>query len=71
MKQNVIISDKKILGGIPVFKGTRVPVQNMFDWLEANSLESFLESYPSVKKEQAVEVLKIIEKLITDKNFLA
>jgi len=70
MKQNVIVSNKEILGGTPVFKGTRVPIQNLFDWLETDSLESFLINFPTVKKKQALEVLKIAEKLLTDKNFI-
>ena len=70
MKQDVIVTNKEILGGTPVFKGTRVPIQNLFDWLEKDSLENFLNNFPTVKKKQALEVLKIAEKLITDKNFL-
>jgi len=64
VKQNVIISDPNILGGTPVFKGTRVPIQNLFDWLETDTIEDFLENFPSVKKEQALEVLKLAEQLI-------
>ena len=70
MKQEAITSHKEILGGTPVFKGTRVPVQSFFDWLEKESLESFLENFPTVSKEQALNVLKIAEKLVTDKKFL-
>ena len=47
-----------ILGGIPVFKNTRVPVQTLWDYLEAgDSLNEFLESYPDVTREHAVGVL--------------
>jgi uncharacterized protein (DUF433 family) len=70
MKQNVIVSDPGILGGRPVFKGTRVPIQNLFDWLETNTIEDFLENFPSVNREQAVEVLKLAEQMITDQKFL-
>ena len=70
MKQNVIVSNSNILGGTPVFKGTRVPIQNLFDWLETNTIEDFLENFPSVKKEQVLEVLKLAEELITDQKFL-
>ena len=48
-----------ILGGIPVFTGTRVPIRNLFDYLEAgDSLDVFLDDFPSVTKEHAVEVLE-------------
>ena len=56
----VIHSDPDILGGIPVFVGTRVPVQNLIDCLEAgDTLDDFLKSFPSVKREQALAALKI------------
>jgi uncharacterized protein (DUF433 family) len=60
MKGNrVIQSDPEILGGTPVFAGTRVPVQSLFDHLEAgDSLDDFLEGFPSVKRKQAVTVLE-------------
>lgn len=70
MKQQVITSSKEILGGTPVFKGTRVPIRNLFDWLEKESLESFLENFPTVSRDQALNVLKIAEKKVTDKKFL-
>lgn len=66
----IIISDKDILGGQPVFAGTRVPVESLFDHLEAGvSLDDFLLDFPSVQKEQAVELLDIANKLLTSKNF--
>jgi uncharacterized protein (DUF433 family) len=56
----VIHSDPDILGGTPVFVGTRVPVQNLIDCLEAgDSLDDFLNSFPTVEKEQAVAALEI------------
>lgn len=56
----VIHSDPDILGGTPVFVGTRVPVQNLIDCLEAgDSLEEFLDSFPTVTREQAVAALEI------------
>ena len=64
MKNSVIISDKEIMGGTPVFKGTLVPVQALFDFMEGgDTLEDFLRSFPSVKKKQAVEVLRLADKL--------
>ena len=55
----IIHSDPDILGGAPVFVGTRVPVQNLIDCLEAgDSLDEFLTSFPSVTREQAVSALE-------------
>jgi len=56
----IIHSDPGILGGTPVFVGTRVPVQNLIDCLEAgDSLDDFLKSFPTVTREQAVAALEI------------
>ena len=57
---HVIHCDPDIQGGAPVFVGTRVPVKNLFDYLEAgDSLEDFLKSFPSVTREQAVAALEL------------
>lgn len=56
--KHLITIDKDILGGQPVFSGTRVPVESLFDHLEAGvSLDEFLDDFPTVSKIQAVEVL--------------
>ena len=56
----VVHSDPEILGGTPVFIGTRVPVKSLYDYLEAgDSLHEFLESFPSVTKEQAIATLEL------------
>jgi len=56
----VIHSDPEILGGTPVFAGTRVPIKNLVDYLAAgDSLERFLDHFPSVTREQAVAALEI------------
>ena len=56
----IIHSDPEILGGTPVFVGTRVPVQNLIDCLETgDSLDDFLNSFPTVTREQAVAALEI------------
>ena len=56
----VIHSDPEILGGTPVFYGTRVPVQNLIDCLEAGDrLDEFLESFPAVSREQAIAALEL------------
>jgi uncharacterized protein (DUF433 family) len=55
----IIHSDAEILGGTPVFVGTRVPVQSLFDHLEAgDSITDFLEGFPSVRREQVIAVLE-------------
>jgi uncharacterized protein (DUF433 family) len=60
MKEPVIHSDPEIQGGVPVFVGTRVPVKNLFDYLEAgDSLDDFLKSFPSITREQAVAALEL------------
>jgi len=60
MKSDDLITvDSDILGGTPVFKGTRVPVKTLFDYLENNySLEQFLECFPSVTSEMARRILE-------------
>jgi uncharacterized protein (DUF433 family) len=60
MRRDVIQSDAEIQGGTPVFAGTRVPVKNLFDYLEAGDpLEDFLKSFPSVTREQAIAALEL------------
>ena len=55
----VVHSDPEILGGTPVFVGTRVPFRNLIDYLERNhSLDDFLDSFPTVSREQAVAALE-------------
>lgn len=72
MKQSVISVSKDILSGTPVFAGTRVPIRNLFDYLESgDTLEQFLLAFPSVKREQAIEVLEMAEHAVTSDEFLA
>ena len=67
MKSPNIVRDPDILSGTPVFKGTRVPVRILIESLEAgDSLDQFLDNYPSVSREQAIEVLDLAMKSITD-----
>lgn len=68
--RDVINIDSEILSGTPVFFGTRVPIQSLFDWLETETLDEFLENFPSVTREQAVEVLHIAEGLVTSPKIL-
>ena len=59
-RKQVINRDSGILGGTPVFLGTRVPVQSLIDHLKAgDSLDEFLDGFPSVKREQAIAFLEI------------
>ena len=59
----VVHSDSEILGGTPVFRGTRVPLKNLVDYLAAgDTLDEFLDHFPSVKREQAMAVLEIAAK---------
>ena len=68
--KNIISIDSEVLGGQPVFKGTRVPVESLFLNLEKGiSLDEFLEDFPTVSREQAVSILEIAEKIVTSKNF--
>jgi uncharacterized protein (DUF433 family) len=58
-QSRIVHSDPEILGGTPVFVGTRVPVKTLYDYLEAgDSLGEFLVDFPSVTREQAVSVLE-------------
>ena len=58
-QQRVIHSDPQVLGGVPVFAGTRVPLRALIDYLEAgDSLNEFLDDFPSVTREQAVAALE-------------
>jgi uncharacterized protein (DUF433 family) len=59
VKSHVIHSDPEILGGTPVFIGTRVPFQTLLDYLEAGDpLDEFLDDFPTVTREQAVRALE-------------
>ena len=62
---DLITIDPEILGGAPVFKGTRVPIKTLFEYLENNySLEEFLECFPSVSRELACQVLERSEQAL-------
>ena len=65
MEKQVINVNKEILGGTPVFFGTRVPIKNLFDYLETGeSIETFLEDFDGVTKNQVVRLLEMSQKLI-------
>ena len=62
----VVHSDPEILGGTPVFVGTRVPFRNLIDYLERNhSLDEFLDSFPTVSREQAVAALEAADDAVS------
>ena len=62
---DLITIDPEILGGAPVFKGTRVPIRSLFEYLENNySLEEFLECFPSVTRDSARRVLECSEQAL-------
>ncbi len=64
---NIIHRDPEILSGTPVFVGTRVPVYNLFDHLEAgDSLDKFFASFPSVRREQAIAALELAKEAVTE-----
>jgi uncharacterized protein (DUF433 family) len=66
VKKPVTHSDPEILGGTPVFAGTRVPVQTLIDYLEAGeTLDAFLDSFPSVSREQAIAALELAREALT------
>ncbi len=63
MKSNVIEINPDKVSGTPVFAGTRIPIENLFDYLEGGEgLDDFLEGFPPVTREQAVAVLEMAEK---------
>ncbi len=68
MKSNVISSNPEVMGGAPVFQGTRVPVQTLIDYLEAGDcISDFLEGFPTVTKQQVIAFLEEAkEKVLAD-----
>jgi uncharacterized protein (DUF433 family) len=65
---HIVHSDPEIMGGTPVFVGTRVPVKTFYDYLEGgDSLDEFLDDFPSVSREQAVAALELARR-ITEAN---
>ena len=75
MQYGQISVDPEIMSGTPVFAGTRIPIQNLFDYLEGgDDLSEFLDDFPSVTKEAALAVLEMAKKSLTSgkalhKNF--
>lgn len=71
MERRIINIDPEILGGTPVFYGTRVPVKNLFDYLESGeSIDYFLDDFEGVQREQVIRVLEISQKFIETSSHL-
>jgi uncharacterized protein (DUF433 family) len=70
MKYNAISIDPETLGGTPIFAGTRVPIQTLFDYLEGGDrLDDFLDDYPTISKDATISVLEMAKKsLIIEKT---
>lgn len=65
MSTNIIVKDPKILGGMPIFRGTRVPFQALLDYLEAGQkLDEFLKDFPTVSRETAIGALEEAKALV-------
>ena len=59
MTESVIVKDPEILGGIPVFRGTRVPMKNLIDYLATGeTIDAFLDDFPTVTREQVIQFLR-------------
>ena len=65
LTSRLVHSDPDILGGTPVFVGTRVPVKTLLDYLESgDSLDEFLDHFPSVSRKQAIAVLELAKEML-------
>ena len=72
MKSTAIHTSPDIMSGTPVFRGTRVPIKNLFDYLESgDTIENFLSDFPTVKREQVIEVLELAEHALTSNEPVA
>ena len=67
-RNTIVVRDPDILGGTPVFRGTRVPLEALFDSLEGGeTLEEFLEGFPGVTREMAIAALEEAQQLLSSK----
>lgn len=67
MKNFVVSRSADVMGGTPVFRGTRVPVQTLLDYLEAgDTIDEFLAGFPSVTREQVIEFLETAKARLVD-----
>ena len=66
MEEQTVRRDPKIQGGVPVFTGTRVPVKNLFDYLETGeTLDQFLLDFPAVERAKAIAVMEMARKVLS------
>ena len=66
MTHNIITISPEVQSGTPVFSGTRVPVKNLYDYLlGGDSIDEFLNDFPSVKREQVIQLLLMMEQIFT------
>lgn len=71
MRYGQVSIDPEVMSGTPVFAGTRVPIQNLFDYIEGGEdLAEFLDDFPSVTKEAALAVLEMAKKSLTSEKAL-
>jgi uncharacterized protein (DUF433 family) len=65
----IIVRNPEVLGGTPVFRGTRVPIQTLFDYLEGGeTLEDFLEGFPTVTRDAALAALEEAKQLLLTRS---
>jgi uncharacterized protein (DUF433 family) len=68
MKKPIVTASKNVMGGTPVFAGTRVPIQTLIDYLKAGeTIDDFLEGFPTVSRQQVIEFLQEAEKQMEQK----
>lgn len=71
MRYGPVSIDPEVLSGTPVFASTRVPIQNLFDYIESgDDLSEFLDDFPSVSREGAIAVLEMAKKTLTSEKLL-
>ena len=71
MKYGAINIDPETMGGTPVFTGSRVPIQSLFDYIETGeTLDEFLENFPTVSRDYAIAVLEMAKKTLTTEKIL-
>ena len=67
---DLITCNPRIMSGTPVFKNTRVPIKNLIDYLEAgDSLDEFLEDFPSVSRTQAMQALELAKEMLISRAY--
>ena len=71
MNYGAINIDPETMGGTPVFTGTRIPVQTLFDYIEGgDDINKFLDDYPTISKDAAIQVLEMAKKTLTTEKML-